>query len=102
MSGQKVRHDFAAGEEIIGATGRHTGALNDARDQSSTLHKTNQAALGEDVAGSEQVGNISKIQFERDTMSIDAATRMNSGNQKSQDVQHDAASRATNYFANRG
>lgn len=102
MSGIKVRHEFGAGEETIGASSTHTGNLNEARDQSSTLHTTNQAALGGDVAGSEQTASIAKQQFERDTTSIDSAQRMHTGNQRSQDIQHQAASRATTYFGNRG
>ena len=102
MSGSKVRHDFAAGEETIGATQNHQSQLSDARDQSSTLHKSNQAALGEDVAGTEQVAAIAKMQFERDSSSIDSATRMHSGNQQSQDIQQAAAQQANKYFGNRG
>ncbi len=101
MSGNKVRHDFAAGDETISASSTHHGQLNEARDQSSTLHKTNQAALGEDVAGSEQVANIAKQQFERDTTSIDSAAKMQQSNQQSQDIQQAAAQQATKYFGNR-
>lgn len=100
MSGSKVRHDFAAGEETIAATQTHQGQLSEARDQSSTLHKTNQAALGEDVAGSEQVAAIAKTQFERDSTSIDSAARMHAGNQQSQEIQQAAAQQATKYFGN--
>ncbi len=102
MSGNKVRHDFAAGEETIGSTSKHHGHLSEARDNSSTLHKTNQAALGEDVAGSEQVATIAKTQFERDTTSIDSAGQMLKGNQQSQEIQQAAAQQATKYFGNRG
>jgi hypothetical protein len=102
MSGNKVRHDFAAGEETISASGAQNNHLSGARDQSESLHKTNQAALGEDVAGSEQVATIGRIQFERDTLSIDSAARMHSGNQQSQEIQQTAASVATKYFSNRG
>ncbi|HEY7043567.1 MAG TPA: hypothetical protein VH419_07865 [Nocardioidaceae bacterium] len=101
MSGMKVRHDFAAGEETISAGSTHHGSLTEARDQSSTLHKTNQAALGDDVAGSEQVASIAKQQFERDTTSIDSASKMLSSNQRSQDIQQSAAQQATKYFGNR-
>jgi hypothetical protein len=101
MSGSKVRHDFAAGEETIAASSTQNTHLSNARDESSTLHRTNQAALGEDVAGSEQVAAIAKTQFERDTLSIDSASRMHSGNQRSQEIQHSAADRATKYFGNR-
>jgi hypothetical protein len=97
----KVRHDFAAGEETISAGSTHHGSLTEARDQSSTLHKTNQAALGDDVAGSEQVASIAKQQFERDTTSIDSASKMLSSNQRSQDIQQSAAQQATKYFGNR-
>jgi hypothetical protein len=100
MSGSKVRHDFAAGDETISASSAHHGSLSEARDQSSTLHKANQAALGDDVAGSEQVVNIAKQQFERDTTSIDSAAKMQSSNQRSQDIQHGAAQQATKYFGN--
>lgn len=102
MSGSKIRHDFAAGEETITAASTHQSQLSDARDQSSTLHKATQAALGTDVAGSEQAATIAKTQFERDTTSIDSATRMHSGNQQSQDIQQTAAKQATAYFGNRG
>jgi hypothetical protein len=101
MSGNKVRHDFAAGEETISAGSTHHGAMSEARDQSSTLHKQNQAALGEDVTGSEQVASIAKQQFERDTTSIDSSAKMLSSNQKSQDIQQGAAQQATKYFGNR-
>ncbi len=102
MSGSRVRHEFGAGEETIGATSTHTNNLNQSRDESSTLHNTTQAALGGDVAGSEQTASIARQQFERDTTSIDSAQRMHTGNQRSQDIQHQAAGRATNYFGNRG
>lgn len=102
MSGSKVRHDFAAGEETISASSAQNTHLSSARDQSDSLHRTNQAALGEDVAGSEQVAAIAKVQFERDTLSIDSAARMHSGNQQSQEIQQTAAQVATRYFSNRG
>jgi hypothetical protein len=98
----KVRHDFAAGEEVISAGSTQNTHLSTARDDSSSLHKTNAAALGEDVAGAEQVATIAKTQFERDTLSIDSAARMHSGNQRSQDIQMTAADRATKLFGNRG
>ena len=101
MSGSKVRHDFAAGEETISAGSTHHSSLSEARDASSTLHKANQAAVGDDVAGSEQVASIAKQQFERDTTSIDSSARMHSSNQKSQDIQQSAASQATKFFGNR-
>lgn len=101
MSGNKVLHNFAVGEETIGASTKHGGHLNEARDESSTHHKSNQAALGEDVAGSDQVAVIAKTQFERDTTSIDSATQMTKGNQQSQDIQQSAASVATKHFGNR-
>ncbi len=102
MSGNKVRHDFAAGEETIGATGKHQGQLSEARDESSSLHKSNQAALGEDVAGSDQVAAIAQTQFQRDSTSIDSAGQMLKGNEQSQEIQQSAAQSATKYFGNRG
>ena len=102
MSGMKIRHDFGAGEETITGASKHHNELNSARDESSSLHKATQASLGDDVAGSTQVVSIAKQQFERDTTSIDSAARMQSGNQKSQDIQQQAAQAATTFFGNRG
>ena len=101
MSGMKVRHDFASGEEIISGSQRHHSNLSASRDDSQTLHKTNMAALGTDVAGSEGAATIGKIQFERDTLSIDSAQQLQSGNQRSQDIQQSAAQQATQFFSNR-
>jgi hypothetical protein len=100
MSGMKVRHDFASGEEVISGSQTHQSNLSNARDDSSSLHKQNQAALGTDVSGSEQVATIAKMQFERDTTSIDSAQKMMSGNQKSQDIQQAASQQAIKYFGN--
>ena len=101
MSGMKVRHDFASGEEIIGGAQTHQGNLSAARDESESLHKMNMAALGTDVAGSEGAATIGKLQFERDTLSIDSAQQLQTGNQRSQDIQHAAAQQATQFFSNR-
>lgn len=102
MSGMKIRHDFGAGEETITGASKHHSELNSARDESSSLHKSVQASLGDGVAGSNEVVSIAKQQFERDTTSIDSAMRLQSGNQKSQDIQQQAAQAATSYFGNRG
>ncbi len=102
MSGSKVRHDFAVGEETIGAAATHQSQLSSARDESSSLHNANQAALGGDVAGTEQVATIAKMQFERDTTSVDSAGMMVKGNQQSQEIQQAAAQQATRFFGNRG
>jgi hypothetical protein len=100
MSGSKIRHDFAAGEDVIAGSQTHHSSLGSARDESASLHKQTQAALGTDVAGSEQAATIAKVQFERDSTSIDSAAKMYSGNQKSQDIQQSAAQMATKYFGN--
>jgi hypothetical protein len=100
MSSMKIRHDFAAGEDVIAGSQTHHGNLGSARDEASSLHKQNQAALGTDVAGSEQVATIAKMQYERDSTSIDSATKMLSGNQKSQDIQQAASQQAIKYFGN--
>ena len=102
MAGPKVRHDFASGEESIAATQANNTLASNARDESSTLHRTNQAALGEDVVGSEGVANIARQQFERDTLSIDSAARMHSANQRSQEIQESTAARAGQHVRNRG
>ena len=100
MSGMKIRHDFAAGEEIISGTSQHQQNLTSAKDESESLHKTSQAVLGTDVAGSEEIATIAKLQFQRDTTSIDAANRMYQANQQSQEIQQGAAQQATKYFGN--
>lgn len=102
MSGMKVRHDFAAGEESISGAQNQHNFLNSARDESQSLNKASQAALGEDVAGSEEAASIGKQQFTRDSTSIDSAARMVTGNQKSQEIQQHAARQATQFFGNRG
>lgn len=102
MSGERLRHDFGVGETAIGATTTHQGLVGEARDESSSLAKVTQGALGDDVSGSEQMGAITQIQFARDTQGMDSAARMLQSNQESQDIQQTAAGRAVNYFGNRG
>lgn len=102
MTGQRIRHDFAAGEAAIGATSSHQGLMSEARDESSTLHKATAAALGDDVSGAEQMGAISQIQFSRDTTGMDSAARLLQGNQESQEIQEGASQQAIRHFGNRG
>lgn len=101
MSGMKVRHDFTAGEETIGGAKQHESHLTSARDEMQSLHRANMAGLGYDVAGSDNAAAIGQQQFQRDQTSIDSAGKMHASNQRSQDIQMQAAHQATRFFGNR-